>query len=1452
MEPPEMLSQAAAERANQPAHHMTEANTGEDQAVHAKAQHLWSTLGSAIHLSIDKIRRTDWKPLELEHGLQLVQRVRFKRDIQHIMFNVVSKEFVCMVSKTKVHIYQSDGRKTLELSLREPLEGLVYAKHIDRYVGWNRCPQLKVLSSDFQTLSVNQAGHSVTCCCYNQDLNQIVTAGAGNVCCWHFFFGCRDLLCGTVVTDGLTQEDVFTHLVLERCPASMPAATIDQRCYAVCRTGVAAFNLTKGTLLSYEKHLHGRKITGIVIVATLRCVATSSRDGNIKVWDQNWNLQMMFVGHLGPVTALAAYPDGPCLLSASKDGSLRLWSLEMVDQVGEIQVGATITCLGTVPGEDNVFTYAKQQLDLWSIERLYRRHMSIGHAVRSINVDHISLASLFPLRAACSCDDGTARLISPETGDVHSTLLLEQGQLVVGLDYCLPREALLVLTDQGDLLKANSLTNPMEVLMKVPHSNQVTPICCFCIYAQMAKVSIAHSRWLQVVAGGSEEKIKHFGMKDRDWYLIVAGHASGLLSVLDWRSGNTQYKVQAHESGKVLTLVPDPENQRLFSSGMDNAVKLWRVFPYAQDSLALLMSFFGAHPPTHLCLLKGAFIAALQSAASAVHSIVLYDLKKKIRKDHHPDHDHHDEITDLCSLPELKIFASTSRRGTLKIWDHKNQLLRIVHLMAFADSISFCNNKGDMLLGIEKNLHYMSSDEFLIQSYRLRVACRDHSDPVSDNPVPLSKSAVNSLSPSDRWRLTQVRSFKHSGEHPQIIPEKPDEEIMKKQEHLKEAYAVLAAREAEILLIQRGELKSKKKRQHTKEVLQEGFRGYMRLLYGDGPHIKIRDQEADGFADVLMKPPARSEPPHVCTNIRKGFFPHLTIPHPWSEVTESEREARGLPYWSDMPEVPIALDGFIPNSVFLRLLWPMEPWHSLDDLDSEEQLAAQEEPKAEVKLPAKIHIPKELQLSDTEHTNSFLDRLEALDNESLDKMEIKSESDLLSVRKMSKTISRPSIASRRSLMSRDSLVSRTTTDSIGSPQPQTPPVQQMPELPPASTLPAVVEQYKDEDWFKKIFPDFPDNNVFPLDMTEEEFIEMLLEMLKTADFDLKQEIMKALSVLLPNKPSHITESAEEIIITILRRVRDRRKTADYEEFIRAALFVMNETNPHSMELMVELMVTYFQGDIDLRNTVKGVLDGLGLHDPHDLFEEELNNWGSKDGGKTMTQQRFRIMSRAWLREWMHKFKDHVHGARKSLREGGILRATAPHTDSSVHEDHHRDSTFSRMSSSISLAQRRWGSAMSLVERSRSSGISLAERSRSSGISLAEQRQSSHEIVRPIEAVNYFCEVRLAQKLQALRAQAEPEDTRSVRNTVLLPPKVAREQAILRLGETRSYMKKERSRLPPLSFNMGRVIRLPVSKVALNPFPSLLDRFPVETVLLTLRQSVQRYFILERSVVANYS
>ncbi|GCB83833.1 hypothetical protein scyTo_0024260, partial [Scyliorhinus torazame] len=61
---------------------------------------------------------------------------------------------------------------------------------------------------------------------------------------------------------------------------------------------------------------------------------------------------------------------------------------------------------------------------------------------------------------------------------------------------------------------------------------------------------------------------------------------------------------------------------------------------------------------------------------------------------------------------------------------------------------------------------------------------------------------------------------------------------MKKQEELKEGYALLAARDKEILLIQRGELRRKRKPARTKEIREEGFRKYMELFYAPIPKME--------------------------------------------------------------------------------------------------------------------------------------------------------------------------------------------------------------------------------------------------------------------------------------------------------------------------------------------------------------------------------------------------------------------------------------------------------------------------------------------------------------------------------------------------------------------------------------------------------------------------------------
>ncbi|XP_059497142.1 WD repeat-containing protein 97 [Stegostoma tigrinum] len=1383
-----------------------------------KVQRLWHVLRTAVYESAEKIRRHDWKPMDLEHGLQHVQRVIFKNAIHHVLYNGVTKKFICLKSKTSICIYHCDGRKKQEYTLRGAIEGIVYARQINRYVAWNICPQVKVLGPDFQVISTNRSKQTITCCQYNEDLNEIVTAGVGNVCTWHFYFGCRELICASTITIGLSQEDVFTELALERVRGTTVTMLRSQHCYAVCGKGVAVFDLLKATVISYEKRLHDRVITGIILFETPRRVVTSSRDGNIKIWDENWNLQIMFVGHRGPITALALYPHGPYLLSGSEDETIRAWSLELADQVDEIQMGVTVTRLGTELGEDSIFSCANQRLDFWTITHLYRQHTAIGHSITAIQNRSGWFPGRFPVRSACSCADGTVRLICPDTGEIITSLLLGRGQRVADFDYCLPREALLVLTKRGDLLKANALANPMETQWEVLASGQMSQLCCLCIYAHTVDKELTYSRWLEAVARGSEGKIQILGVKDNDRFLPIAGHQNGFLSVLDWRSGSTQYQVHAHESGKLSRLAANPANQQLISSGEDNAIKIWRVFPYAQESLSLLMNLYGAHPTTHLCIMKTMFMVAFQNPVCAVHTLVLYDIRKKARKDHHPANDHEAEITGLCACPELKIFASTCKAGIVKIWDHNNQLIRVLHLKAVANSISFCNDVGNIFLGIERNLYVMNSSEYLPQQYLLRIACRDVSDPVPDAAIPITSATLNSLSAEDSQRLRGPHAF-NSPEHSVVLPVESDVGSLEKQDRLKEAYASLAMRDEEILLIQRGEMRGRKKPPRTKEILQQGFRKYMQLLYAETPHIEIPEIPIYDPNERLVDLKSLLNRPHRCSNIVRGFFPPVARPEPWSEVTAKEKKQRGLSSSGPAPIIPIALDGYIPNSVILRLLWPLDLF---EIVDSEPDSMVDSEVDLTLDVTAPTVEPRVLQdfeVSDTltRHSSIFLEKVELLEEENRKAKQHLGQSALITapsgqkVRKLSSTaVLRNELLARR----RSSQLSKGTA---------------------SSPLPAFVTLFKGTSWFDSVFPE-PDSTIFPPELTETAFAEMLIMTLATVDYNVKEGIVKALVFLLQCHPSNVTAVAHDALITALNGSSPPdQKIQLQENFIRTALWALKELTPNSEELLVELMVQYLQSGILLRNNIMLLLVDIGLLDPHNFFETEMNSWIAFDEAVTSNKQNLQHLSSAWLKKWTRKFKEHVQTALKSLKKGKTLRGTIPAP---------RNPPPSEIPAAL----------LKKVDPDQTTMIRIPE-----GV-----QPGSLEQLHPIEAVNYFCELQLQQKLKAMtateneKAAKSQRDREMMKNTVLFLPKIQRERALLRLGETTVTGKQlEKLHLPPiisgpLTFDIGRFIKLAVPKVNLNPFPSAIDNYPVQHVLITLRHSPQKYFILERSYVSNYS
>ena len=105
---------------------------------------------------------------------------------------------------------------------------------------------------------------------------------------------------------------------------------------------------------------------------------TAAKDGSIKVWDDKCNIKIVFVGHLNCVSSVAIYPFGPYIMSCSTDCTIRIWSLDTCDEVDRIQTKQPVKGLGTVVGNDNLFSYSGSSLQLWKIEHVHSVFTTVG------------------------------------------------------------------------------------------------------------------------------------------------------------------------------------------------------------------------------------------------------------------------------------------------------------------------------------------------------------------------------------------------------------------------------------------------------------------------------------------------------------------------------------------------------------------------------------------------------------------------------------------------------------------------------------------------------------------------------------------------------------------------------------------------------------------------------------------------------------------------------------------------------------------------------------------------------------------------------------------------------------------------------------------------------------------------------------------------------------------
>ncbi|KAK2494974.1 hypothetical protein MC885_002942 [Smutsia gigantea] len=718
-------------------------------------------------------KRAELHMVHLTHGLELLCRLEVAAGLQWVAQDPVGRRFVVLDRKGHLHLHREDGWAHQKLLAPVTLSGLVAVLGslgtVGRFVGWGPAG-LAILRPDLSLLWLSEPGvgkapgHEPICCLPVPAAGLLLVAEAGgSLALWKFRSGgCRLVPRGPPLQPPAGTVGVLESLAL----ASLPPHHI-LRCFAAYGSTVLTFDLRTWALVDVRRDLHKTTISDLAYCREVEAMVTAAHDSTVKVWDANWQIRMVFVGHTGPVTAMTILPNTSLVLSASQDGTLRTWDLQAAAQVGEV----ALSCWGQeVPSRRvdrllapagpgwPVLSLRASSVELWHLQELYSPLAQLSAPVLHLQVVPPLPAPAhrpLPARLVCACADGSVYLVSVATGRTVSALLLEPDDCAAAVAYCLPREALWLLTCAGHLVCANAARCPMRVLHRVcPPPSPAPRPCCLHLYSHLTDPSSAFANWEMVCQHRGELRRRDMAQawKDKNRYLPVVGHTDGTLSVLEWQWLKTVFRTEAHSPGPI-TAIASTWNS-VVTSGGDLTVKMWRVFPYAEESLSLLRTFSCCHPATALCALGKRVTVGFEDPDSATYSLVQLGLGNSRRYDHRPQDDPTDRITGLCCCPTLQVYACSSLDCTIRIWTAENCLLRLLQLNGAPQALTFCSNSGDLVLALGSRLCLVSHRLYLPTSYLVKKLCQKIPDVVDDPPLPLT--GQESLTSAQLQRLANL------------------------------------------------------------------------------------------------------------------------------------------------------------------------------------------------------------------------------------------------------------------------------------------------------------------------------------------------------------------------------------------------------------------------------------------------------------------------------------------------------------------------------------------------------------------------------------------------------------------------------------------------------------------------------------------------------------------------
>ncbi|KAL6081290.1 hypothetical protein STEG23_037571 [Scotinomys teguina] len=1132
--------------------------------LRSRARQLWLHLRTFLHDIVEKEKRAELRVTRMTHGLEPLRRLEVAAGLCSVAQDPMGGRFVVLDNAGYLHQHTKDGWVQAKLKAPVVLNGLVTVPgplgEVGRYVGWGPAG-LTILGQDFHLLWLSQPRVSKTLhqepfCCLpvpSQGLLLVAQVG-GSVELWKFRSGGRRLVpCGSPLQPppGLSGS-------LKRLALGPEANRRIRHCFAAYGSAVLTFDLDSWTLINVCQDLHKTIISDLEYCEEAEAMVTASRDSTVKVWEADWQIRMVFVGHTGPVTAMTVLRNSTLVVSASQDGTLRTWDLRAAAQI--------------------------------------------------------------------------------------------------------------VCQNQGD----------------------------------MQRRSVIAWAW-----------------KNKNRFLPMMGYSDGTLSVLDWRTSATIFSIEAHSpgpvtaigstwnsivtSGQCLLSLPDspggpctfPKSQPwlLLTKGGDLTVKMWRVFPYAEESLSLLHTFSCCHPVIMLCTLGKRVMVGFEDPESATYGLVQVSLGDKIRCDHRPQDDPMDHITGLCCCPTLKLYACSSLDCTIRIWTWENRLLRLLQLDGPPQSLAFSSNSGDLVVALGSRLCLVSHQLYLPTSYLVKKLCQKAPDVVNDPPLPFSFRKP--LTPSQLRRLTNL----HGADSLSVAsPFIHHQTATYQQPVLKEDLKDIIARDRDLQELRQGLVVPAARPSLPWKLHQEAFDNYLQLIYGSDlldiksgresgqwstadPTTEKESQDMDTQSGANVEPvcPSSALQTPGAPGRRFARPPRVSLPIPPIHRVVHSQASQLLARSSLSYELGLSLDLRLQYDQFrgevmdlrtsryyrrqrVPLLLHRRPQEPLSNTGGFFPATIQpyKQRTRSISFPGSVPNSVILRQMWLHAEVGCLGSLAELSTQSRSKLHKSRNDQWLTRRKRSSgkwlmklmcwlNKSRKKVKEEDTKEEEEGVSSSPTSDE--QPEPWEPDTQISKDLtkryhrpvskskthlalyqgrPPREErygrLPRFLHYFIVQNWFKKLFPAFT-LEAYPEMGTIEGLASVLVDFLPQVTWAERVSILNALLRLFPDISSELRSRLQAKLLYLLNQdespsLQDKTE----KQFVMLALQLLMACSLDILDVVLEIMSFYLYDPANCQQDLKNLLDGLGLQDTQDVLFRELTNWA----------ENFSLDSKAVIRAQCHQ------------------------------------------------------------------------------------------------------------------------------------------------------------------------------------------------------------------------